>query len=300
MTTPAHLNLAPGIYYDVSEETYHQDLLCSRPTLSRSEAVVLVDRSPLHCWASHPRLHGVSAKEITKEMDFGSAAHAVGLGRGADIVEINAKDWRTDAAKDARDTARKQNLIPLLTKELDRVNTAVGALLKNLKLFGVFDEFTAAKSEAVLLWQESEHCWCRAMADKLLIDEVNGRARFFDLKFTDSALPKWLPKHFGEQNYHVQEQWYTHGLEMLRPDLAGRISFTYIMQETEFPFAAVPLEPNGVFRAIGKSKGQRAIATWKECMESNKWPGYTDKMLTLEPSPWLLADEMKAQNLQIL
>ncbi len=300
MTAPTHLNLAPGIYFDVSEETYHADLLCERPTLSRSEAVVLVDQSPRHCWAAHPRLNGSKEKDVTKEMDFGAAAHALCLGRGADIVTINAKDWRTDAAKEARDEARAKKMIPLLKKDVDRAATISGITQSRLKDFGLLEMFDDAKSEVVLVWEESDHCWCRAMADKLLIDEERKLAWFFDLKFTESAQPKWLPKHFGDQNYHVQESWYRRGLSKIRPDLSGRIKFVYFMQETEFPHAAVPVELNGEFQQIGLFKAERAIALWEQCIRTNNWPGYTDKAVTLQPTSWLLAEEMKAQALQSL
>lgn len=293
MTAPIqHLGLAPGIHYDVGETFYHQDRLCESPTLSRSEMVTLVDESPLHLWTKHPRLRGAEPKEATAEMIFGSACHKAVLGKGADVVIIDADDFRTKEAKATRDAALAAGRIPLLMRKWEDVQILAEAFDVRLKEFGMFDDFNAAKSEVVLLWQESEHCMGRAMADKLLIDEEKKRAIFFDTKFCETANPTWLGKHYGDMNYHVQRAWYPRGLAKLRPDLAGRISWIFLNQETSYPFAMVPCDLDGQFTAIGESKSLRAVKLWEECIASNKWPGYTDSPINLEPPKWLLSQEM--------
>lgn len=292
-----HLNLTSGIFHDVGEEAYHADLLCDRPTLSRSEAVVLVDQSPLHLWAKHPRLHGAEEKDISNAMDFGSGAHALMLGKGPQIVAVDADNWKTKDARAQRDSIREQGKTPLLRHDLEEARVVVSALLQRLTEFGYSADVQNAKSEVVLLWVKNEHCTCRAMADKLLIDEERKRARFFDFKFTESAQPKWLAKHFADMNYYLQESWYIDGLETVRPDLAGRIDFTYFMQETAYPFAMVPVTLNGEFRTCGRSKRERAVALWSKCMETGKWPGYTQDTIDLAPPGWLSAVELAAQSI---
>lgn len=298
MTAPVqHLGLAPGIHYNVSEADYHADLLCDRPTLSRSEAMVLLDDSPLHLWSRHPRLHGAPNKKITKAMDFGSAAHALALGRGAEIVVVDYDNWQTKAAKEARDAAREQGKNPILAKDMDDANTVTVALKMRLKECGLLEKFEAAKSEVVMLWDESETCSCRVMSDKLLIDEENGEAHFFDIKFTESANPKWLPKHFADMGYALQDSWYIHGLEQLRPRLGGRIKFTFLLQETDFPYVMVPVTLSGEFRGASISKVMRAIDTWSKCMQENRWPGYPP-IVSLEAPAWFLPAEIGAKSFQ--
>ncbi|MEC4616304.1 PD-(D/E)XK nuclease-like domain-containing protein [Tsukamurella tyrosinosolvens] len=53
-----------------------------------------------------------------KEFDTGSLVHKLVLGEGADIVVVDAKDWRTKAAQEARDAAREEGKIPALTKDM--------------------------------------------------------------------------------------------------------------------------------------------------------------------------------------
>lgn len=262
--------------------------------------MVLLDNSPLHLWASHPRLHGAAnEKKVTKAMDFGSAAHALILGRGAEIVTVDADNWQTKAAREARDSIREQGKTPLLQREKDEADVVVTAMRMRLKEFGLDEKFNAAKSEVVLLWEESEHCYCRVMADKLLIDEEKGTADFFDVKITDSANPKWMGKHFVDMGYGLQDSWYIHGLEQVMPQLGGRITFTFLMQETSYPYVLVPVRLSGDFKGSCISKVMRAVDTWKKCMAENRWPGYTSDILTLEPPPWLLAAEIGAKAFQL-
>ena len=290
-----HLGLAPGIHYNVSEADYHADLLCDRPTLSRSEAKVLLTQSPLHLWSKHPRLHAVGApKKVTKVMDFGSGAHAIALGKGADIVTVEADDWKTKAAREARDAIREQGKTPMLQREKDEADVVVTALRMRLKEFSLDEKFNAARSEVVLLWDEGPHCSCRVMADKLFIDEATGSAHFFDVKFTEDANPEWLPRQFDNMGYALQDQWYIHGLEQVFPRLSGRITFTFLLQETSYPYVMVPVRLGGEFRTVNISKVMRAIKKWSQCMENNRWPGYTKEILELEAPPWLLAKEIGA------
>lgn len=286
------LNLAPGLHPGIPEGVYHGDLLCEVPTLSRSQLVTLVDKSASHLWAQHPRLGGKAEDKATKRMDFGSAAHIIALGKGAEIVSVEADNWMTKAAKEARGSARAQGKIPLLLRELDEANIAVSALHARLKFFDLLDRFTAAESEVVLIWDEGDGCRCRAMGDKLLINREAGTAEFFDLKFTESANPKDLDRHFVNMAYYVQESFYSRGLAKLLPDFAGRIDFTFIMQETEFPYAMVPVQLSGEFKAAGQAKVQRGIDLWKQCLSAGKWPGYCKETLTLHPPTWFMAKEL--------
>ena len=149
-----HLGLTPGIHYNISEADYHADRLCAKPTLSRSEAKVLVDDCPLLCWATHPRFGGRNNIDVTSKMDFGSGAHSIILGRGAEIITVDAEDWKTKAAREARDSIREQGKTPMLGKDYERAQTVVKALEMRLKEFNLLDGFNRAKSEAVLRSEE--------------------------------------------------------------------------------------------------------------------------------------------------
>src|SRR5689334_7736250 len=92
---------------DISPDEYH-----SRPGLSASIATTLIARSPLHAYTAHPCFGG-KGKVATKEMDRGAVVHRLSLGRGKDFAIIDVDDWRTKDARQQRDDARAQGLVPI-------------------------------------------------------------------------------------------------------------------------------------------------------------------------------------------
>lgn len=287
-----HLGLLPGIHFDISEAHYHGDLLMATPTLSRGEAVKLLDESALHLWCSHPRLGAKTFTQPTKKMDFGQAAHAMVLGSGQEIDVVDADNWTTKAAKEARDAIREAGRIPLLKADKERADVVKAAFFMRLKEFGLLELFEAGRSEVTLLSNEGEGIHLRARCDKLTIQEEQGKAIIFDPKFCESANPSALGRQVVNMGYVVQESWYRQVLQGCRPDLGGRIRFIYLFMEDQYPFVMTPVELNGEFKAVGVSKMMRGIAQWKKCLAEDRWPGYTSKIVELEAPKWALAAEM--------
>lgn len=94
----------PTIHRGMSQADYF-----AIEALSRSD-LVAINESPAR-WK-----HGAGI-QASKAMDFGTLVHAIAL-EGSDmglVVEIDAADWRSKAAKDARDEARAEGKIPILS-----------------------------------------------------------------------------------------------------------------------------------------------------------------------------------------
>jgi len=289
-----HLNLQPGLHHDIPESAYHKDLLMAQPTLSRSEAVMLLEESPLHLWCAHPRLGAKTFTEPTKKLDFGTAAHSMVLGSGQEIVVVDADNWQTKAAREQRDSIREAGKTPILAHDKERADALHKAFFMRLKEFNLLEKFEAGKSEVTILTDEGAGVFCRVRLDRLHIDEQAGMVYIFDPKFCESANPSSLPKQVINMGYVVQEAYYTQALQRVRPDLSGRIKFIYLFIEDHFPFSMTPVELNGEFKLIGVSKVCRAIDAWKKCLADGRWPGYTKELLTLEPPAWALNAEMGA------
>src|SRR4051812_46850041 len=94
-----------GIHPDVPEADYHADP-CVTPSLTRSLATVLCQRSPAHAWAANPRLNPDCKRTDQANFDLGTAAHEVFLGGQSTVELIYADDYRTKDAKILRDQAR--------------------------------------------------------------------------------------------------------------------------------------------------------------------------------------------------
>jgi hypothetical protein len=286
------------MHFDIPEEKYHADLLMAKPTLSRSEAVKLLEESPLHLWCAHPRLGAKNFRPVSNKMDFGAAGHAMILGTGSEVVIVDAEDWKTKAAREQRDAIRESGKTPLLKDDHERAVRVRDAFFMRLGEFGLREKFEAGRSEVTLLTDEGSDAFCRVRLDRLTIMETEGKAIIFDPKLCESANPSHLPRQVINMGYVVQEAYYTQALQHVRPDLAGRIKFIYLFQETEFPFAMTPVELNGEFKCIGVSKICRAIDAWKKCLADGRWPGYTKEILTLEPPAWALSAEMGATSIR--
>ena len=85
------------------EDAYHADP-APGGSLSASGAKLLL---PPSCPALY-QCAGLGRRPPKAEFDYGTAAHMYVLGAGPVIVLIDAPDWRTKAAQDAREEARAQ------------------------------------------------------------------------------------------------------------------------------------------------------------------------------------------------
>lgn len=289
-----NLNLQPGLHENVSEKVYHADELCAVPTLSCSIGKTIINQSPLHAWCEHPRLGGKRDDDPTSEMDFGSAAHKLCLGKGAELAVCAEKDWKKKDAQAFRDEARAAGNIPILEHKYGLACRQRDALMRQLAKHGdIFHRFHAAKPEVVVIFDDGP-VRCRAMFDKLFIDEQSRRATIFDIKTTESANPKGLGRLIFNQHYDMQEASYTNGLGLVRPDLAGRIDFVFLFLETANPFFLQPAKLNGESHTLGVSKWGRAWTSWEACLRLNVWPGFSETVESIEPPKWGLDSEMGA------
>lgn len=259
---------------------YHRDP-CERPSLSCSAASTLVTRSPLHAWATHPKLGGIE-RESTDEMKFGSVVHALVLGKGDAFEELAFDDFRTNRAKDARDNAIACGRIPMLARHLERANKVAGEVSLQLARRGVV---FGGESEVAIEWEEETEggpVLCRSMIDHLIEDE----ALIIDLKTTGDAHPESFARSAINLGYAMQSVVYPRALEALRPDLVGRVHFLFAIVETSPPYACLVGEPAGDMRALGELRWSRAVRTWAQCLKTNTWPAYGDGIAHLGLPDW--------------
>lgn len=278
---------------DVSELDYRADRIgYDRPSLNQSIAHILLSESPLHAWQAHPSFGGGRPDEATPDMDRGSLIHTLVLGKGATVHVIQADDFRTKLAKEARDEARASGLLPVLERKYaaamdvaSRLTVTIGPLLKG-------------KSEMMLAWEEDEDgrgnggnggTLCRAMLDHFDL-EAEGGPTVYDLKTCRSANPRTVARGLLDAGGDVQAAAYTRAIEALHPDDAGRVQFCWIFVETEPPYAVTLARPDNVIKQLGEVKWLRAVETWARCLASGTWPAYGEGIQTLSPPPWAVAE----------
>ena len=281
---------------DISPSAYHSDP-CPAPSFSASLGKVLLDKSPAHAYLRHPRLGGAGKEQETSDaMDFGSLVHGLILGKGADVLTIDADDWRSKEARTLRDMARASGKLPVLRKDMERAILVEPAFRAQLPA----EEaalFNCGTSEQVIVADFANlkgdgRVYARGMVDRLHINRDNMTARIWDIKTCDDASPDKLERRVYEMHYEMQMACYEWLLESVMPELKGRVTSRLLFVETSEPYSVVAVELDGMFRQIGRSKLGRAWDTWCECIARGVWPSYTDKVLTLGPSPWAASREM--------
>ena len=149
-----------GVYDGMPEDAYHADPVPGG-SLSASGAKLLL---PPSCPARYhyDRTFGRPPKA---EFDYGTAAHKYVLGTGPEIVPVDAPDWRTNAAKEARDQARFEGKVPLLTGTLGPVMGMAAAIRRHPQAGALLDPERGMPEQSLFWIDEDTGIWRRARLD---------------------------------------------------------------------------------------------------------------------------------------
>ena len=275
-----------GIHPNITEAGYHNDP-CPKPSLSNSLIKTLLTQTPKHAWLQHPRLNPMWEPRSDDKFDKGKACHAKLTGRGAEIVVIDADDWRNKDAKEKRDNARGAGLIALLTHqnaETDLMADIAREFVSKSWLAGLFEN---SSFEQVVLWEENG-IWCRSMIDIL----TNTREMIVDYKTTSTQSPEeFIRSSMVGFGYDTQDCFYRRGLG----HLGHRADFVFLVQEDEPPYACYFVEPMNSMRELGDMKVKRGMDIWRKCMQSNQWPLYSETLYYAEAPAWALTKELSKE-----
>jgi hypothetical protein len=266
----------PGIYA-LDAATYLADP-CPAPSLSSHIAHILLSRSPLHARHAHPRLGG-AVREDSDRFDIGTACHALVLEGAAGVSVVDAKDWRTKPAQDARATARHGGKIPLLADQWDRVQAMAGILRARLKEHRARPvPLRDGHAEITMIWRE-ESVWLRGRADYLHTGGI-----IDDYKTVERLNPEaWCRSTIYALGYDVQAAFYCRGLRALT---GATPRFRFVVQETEPPHDVVVVELGAAAMALAERKADLAISEWAACLLSGTWPGHPTVPLEADLPPW--------------
>lgn len=264
-SNPPPLRLDAGFHGGIAMRDYINDP-CLEPSLSRGTIDRLIHKTPLHCHNDHPRLGGLRMQSWSPASDRGSAAHLQLLGGDQKIRYVDAPDWRTKAAKTARDDARNQNRIPMLEKEREHLDAMVVIAREFLAEYGEGD------TEQVMIWQEGP-TWFRTRHDWIAKD----RRVVIDYKTSTTADPTdWIRRVLFGSNHELQNGLYLRGLNVL--DGVADRDFLFLVQEVDRPYACSFVGIDSEVAELANQKIEAGIRIWRQCMESGEWPGYGKKV----------------------
>ena len=276
----------PG-FLTITAAEYHSDVFGEadrQPALSAGIASILINASPKHAWAAHPRLNPDFKPREEGKFDIGTAAHKLLLEGVENVVVVEADDWRTKAAKETRDLARASGMSPLLEREWEAVKAMVDAAREQFGAFGLDLEplpFTEGKPEQSIMWHEPNGVCCKARIDWLHDDH----STVDDYKTTSrSASPDtWTRSTLYSIGADVQAAFYLRGLERLT---GKRPAWRFVVQETFPPFALSVISLGPDVMELAEAKVDYAITKWVECMTRDEWPAYPMRICWAEAPAW--------------
>lgn len=266
---------------DIPAGDYHAGDFDTRPALSASIINVLRNQSPAHAWTAHPKLNPDYVQEESTVFDIGTTAHALFLENDATgVVVLDFDDYRTKAAKEARDYARSLGQIPMLQKHWDDVSELVeGARSSVAAIKADPPLFVGGKPERTIVWEEPCGTLCKMRPDYL---HDSGEA-CDDLKTARTAAPEAVARAVFGNGYDVQAAFYLRGIKAATgKDAVFRLVFV----EKDPPYAAAAYQLAPAALALANQKIDFALGLWRDCLERNHWPSYPATVMHVEPPAW--------------
>lgn len=268
----------PGAYR-IPEAAYHADP-CPSPSLSSTMARILLDASPLHAWAAHPRFNSAwRPQPPTSAQLWGSVIHNLLLEDGKRVVMLPFRDYRKKESQRARDTAFRQNLLPLLLDQAQAVANMVDAARAQMP-----SEIDVREGDAeVSVVVDSGSSWRRIRLDWW----SRSRELFVDYKTTSGlASEAAFKRQAANLGYDIQAAFYRRVLGQTFPELAGRIRCLFLVQENNFPHALATYELSEADLTVAERKVFEAERIWEGCLESDRWPGYPRRPVRITMPEW--------------
>lgn len=269
---------------DMPAEDYHRT-----KALSASGAWTLAEDCPAKfLWQSpwNP-LWQPAAKT---EFDIGSGAHLAVLEPArfaAATVIVDADNYRSHRAQEARDDARAAGKVPLLPHQLDIVQAIRGSILAHPIAAQAFAD--GGDPEVSLFWRDAG----TDVPCKLRVDWLSPHGRWqVDLKTAASANPaKWRDQAY-RLGYHARAAWYIEGGEAalgFRPE-----EYWFVVVEKEPPWLVSVIALDEAALEWGRIVNRRACELFARCAQSGDWPGYRepdakkDRAFRIGLPPWAL------------
>lgn len=266
--------MTANIIRNMPEADYH-----AHKALSATGAWTLANDCPALYWYDSPFNADAGPDENGKAMDIGTALHLAALEPGRLLektVPVDAEDWRTKAAKEARDAAYGAGLVPLLHKDMALVDRLTRALWENRYVADLLD---GAETELSYFW-DADGVPCKARADIVTRDG----AAMGDLKASASASPLFFQRQAFNAGHFLRSPWYQDGWRIAD----GRTieAYWYIIVSREPPHLVSIARLDDRAMEWGRMTIRRALALFKQCRAADEWPGYCDVPTALSLPGW--------------
>ncbi|GAB6897702.1 PD-(D/E)XK nuclease-like domain-containing protein [Kineosporia succinea] len=272
--------LEPGLH-DIPEAEYHADPV---PGGSASSSTLRKMLAP-----SAPAVVQWERENDTwkPQYDFGSVAHKLLLGRGAEVHIVNREVWNTNEVKAEVKAAREAGLIPIKASDYRRAQEVEKAVRRHPIAHALLEP-GSGMPERTIIWRDAETGqWCRAMLDWLSL--LPGQQPVIvDVKTTGSGIDRRsITNTIAKFGYHQQDAFYRTAVESLGYDRPW-FFFVFITSTPPHQVAVVSLDDISV--VAGHEKNRTALALWAECRRTGEWPGVSTDLETITLPNWAITE----------
>ena len=270
----------PGIY-EIPEDLYHADPVPGG-SLSASGAKKLL---PPSCPAVF-RYEQQHPPALSETLELGTAAHKMVLGIGAEIVRVEADDWRKKVTQERGDEIRASGAIPLLRPAYAQVNAMAEAMRRHPLACALLDPARGGHPEQSLFAvDELTGVWLRSRLD-WMPDPESSRPIIADYKTAASAEPGSFSRSAGNFGYYIQDAFYC---EVYRLLTGITPEFVFIVQEKIPPYVVTVCQLDGPAVIAGAARMREAIERYRDCKEVGIWPAHSEEIEQISLPPWVRA-----------
>jgi hypothetical protein len=226
-------------------------------------------------------------EEENAALAFGTAFHCAVLEpavfESSYVVEPKFGDCRKKENKAARDAWRAENgSKKQLSQASMRKILRMAASIRNHPVAGPLLE--RAHHEATLRWRdEMSGLECKARVDSVV--EFGDKLLALDLKTTNDASPAGFAKSLANYGYAAQDAFYTDGFEAIGRPLH---LFLFVAVEKTAPYLCAVYQVDGPSRAKGRATNREALRAYRDALEEDRWPGYSEDIETISLPKWAL------------
>lgn len=251
--------------------------------LSSGICHTIIAESPLHA-----KYQQDNPRESSEVSDIGTAFHDAFL-EGVDrILVVDAKDWRTNVAKEQRDLARAAGRIPMLTGKVQPLYDMIDSAKRFLAQSELHALMIDGEPELTLQWDE-QGIACKARPDWMKSDY----SICLSVKTTaGSANPEtWIRTQLP--GYNLASAFYEAGIRAACKVEQTRVIHFVVEQTAPYSCSLIALDP--AWQALAEAKLATALAVWAECVKANRWPAFPAQICYASPRPWQLAEAQERE-----
>lgn len=263
-----------GYVENVIDAAYHAD----RERVNASTLKTLIAKTPAHARAAWD-----TPQNETPALLLGRAVHCAVL----EPETFNSRfaiapkcDRRTSVGKQRFAEFEAEHAGKQIISEADA--EIIAGISQSIAAHPIASKlFNAGAAEVTGYFSDPETgVKCRIRPDYLRADD----SIIVDLKTTTDASRDSFQRAIHQYGYALQAAFYSHGHKQITGEPLS--DFLFVAVEKAQPFACAVYRLDEAALEQGQRQMRRALALWGGCLESGRWPGYSERIESISLPNW--------------